>query len=251
MARRFPFDKPVSIIRPSAVPHRSVPAPRPRRARWLWATTSLLALVAARPGLPARSYTLTMPTHDLVELVRGQVFTDSGRFRPCRTNPACSSWGQDIVLSSPRITVDGPRLVFSVHLVGSYAMSQFFAANVTGDLIVSGVPTPRGNRVVLSQSTAAASATSDLAFRAFLEAAHRRIETMLDQAPGFDLAQYLSYAASDRAIPPPRLPNVSCVDPSQIQLQSVATQPTPSAVVAVVVVTAPPAGKCTGPSGPS
>jgi hypothetical protein len=244
MAPPFPSEVPVQIVDPCTVQRRSLSHRPLRPVPWRWAAVGVLALAGARPGLPVRTYKLTMATHDLVELVRGQVFVDSGRFRPCRANPACSNWGSDIILTSPNITVDGPRLVFSVHLVGNYAMSQFFAATVTGDLIVSGVPVPRGNRVVLTQSAAAASATSDLAFRAFLEATHRRIETMLDQAPGFDLAQYLSYAASDPAIPPPRLPNVSCVDPSQIQLQTIATQPATSAVVAVVAVGPPPPGKC-------
>jgi hypothetical protein len=213
-------------------------APRARGAQAaLW--------MAAHGTQREPTYTLAVPTRELVDLVRGQVFTDSGRFFPCRTNPSCSAWGQDIALSAPNITIDGPRLVFSVHLVGSYAVSQFFAATVTGDLIVSGLPTVRGRKVVLTQSAASASSASDVTFRAFLEATHGRIESMLDQSPGFDLAQYLAYAASDPALPPPRLPNTPCVDPSQIQVQSISTQPTTSTVSAVVSVTPPTAGsKC-------
>jgi len=203
--------------------------------------------VSAPPAPVVPTYTLTVATRQLVDLLRGQVFTDSGRFFPCRTNPACSAWGRDIALSAPNISIDGPRLVFSVHLVGNYAMSQFFATTVTGDLIVSGVPTVHGTRVVLSQSAATASPTSDMLFRAFLEATHPRIESMLDQSPGFDLAQYLAFAASDSALPPPRLPDTPCVDPSQIQVQSVSTQPSTSALSAVVSVSPPPSGKCGAP----
>ncbi len=178
--------------------------------------------------------------------LRDQVFIDSGRFYPCRTNAACSSWGHDIALSSPSLSIQGPRLVFSVHLVGTYGMSQFFAATITGDLIISGVPTARGNHVVMTETSAAAGESSDVAFRAFLEAMHPRIEAMIDQSPGLDLAQYLASAASDQRLPPPRLPNVSCVDPSQIKLQSVSTMPTASALTATVSVSPPPPGKCGG-----
>jgi hypothetical protein len=197
------------------------------------------------PDLP--TYTLTVATRQLVDLLRGQLFTDSGRFVPCRINPACSAWGRDIALSAPNISIDGPRVVFSVHLVGTYAMSQFFATTVTGDLIVSGIPTLRGSKVVLTQSSAVAGPTSDLVFRAFLDAAHPRIESMLEQSKGFDLPQYLAFAASDPALPPPRLPGTSCVDPSQIQVQSVSTQPSASALSAVVSVSPPPPGKCGAP----
>jgi len=200
---------------------------------------------AARSPERAATYTLTMPTREMVSLIRGQIFTDSGRFYPCRGNSACSAWGHDIALSNPQVAVDGPRLVFSVHLVGTYAINQFFAPGVAGDLVVSGVPIVRGNKVGLTQSTASATPTSDVAFRAFLEATHSQVEAMLDQSPGFDLAQYLAYAASDPAIPPPRLPNVQCVDASRIHLQSVATQPAAGAVDAVVLVDPPaPGGRC-------
>lgn len=192
------------------------------------------------------TYTLVVPTRQLVNTLRGQLFTDSGRFYPCRTNPACSAWGHDIALSSPSLAIDGTRLVFSVHMLGTYALNQFFAATVAGDLILSGVPVARGNHVVLTQTVAAASESSDMAFRAFLQAMHPRIESMIEESPGFDLPQYLAYAASDPGMPPPRLPNVSCVDASQIQVQSVATIPTSSALTATVLVGPPPPGKCGG-----
>src|SRR3974377_391896 len=57
--------------------------------------------LAAHHGAP--TYTLTVPTRELVEMMREQVFTDSGRFYPCRTNPSCSSWGEDIALSAPNL----------------------------------------------------------------------------------------------------------------------------------------------------
>lgn len=190
------------------------------------------------------TYTLSVPTQELVDLLRGQLFIDSGRFYPCRTNPSCSAWGQDIALSAPSLSVEGARLVFSVHLVGTYSMSQFFAATIGGDLIVSGVPTARGTHVVLTQTNVSAGPASDMTFRTFLQAMHAQIESMIERSPGFDLAQYLSYSAADPDLPPPRLPNVRCVDPSQIQVQSVATVPASSAVSAVVSVGPPPPGKC-------
>src|SRR6516225_6554618 len=131
--------------------------------RGLLAVSFLLSpLPLLRREAPA-TYTLTVPTRELVNSIRGQVFTDSGRFYPCRTNPACSAWGQDIALSSPKLSIDGARVVFSVHLVGTYAMSQFFAATVAGDLIISGVPVARGNHVVMTQTAAMSSEASDMA----------------------------------------------------------------------------------------
>jgi len=186
----------------------------------------------------AAVYTVAVPTAELVQLMRAQVFTDSGRFYPCRANPSCAAWGHDIALSQPEVSVDGPRVVFSVHLLGSYAINQFFTPTVAGDLIISGVPVVRNNKVVLSEAEASAGPSSDVTFRAFLEATHGRIESMLEQSSGFDLAGYLAYSASDPDAPPPRLPNVRCVDPQQIQVQSVATQPQISTINAVVNVAA-------------
>ena len=78
---------------------------------------SALSLLARPAGVaPAKAYTVAMPTSQLLEIVRGQVFTDSGRFFPCRVNPACATWGKDIAVSNPQIAINGPRLVFSVHL---------------------------------------------------------------------------------------------------------------------------------------
>ena len=230
--------------------HRGRPQIAMRARAWGGALAVVFLWSANAPGGRdlrvgrAAAYTLTVPTRDLVDLLRGQLFTDSGRFYPCRTNPQCSAWGHDIAVSSPSISIDGPRLVFSVHLVGSYAMAQFFTPTIAGDLVISGVPTVRTNRVVLTQSAVSTTQSSDMTFRTFLEAVHPRIESMINQAPGFDLAQYLSYSAADPDLPPPRLPHTPCVDPSQIQVQSVSTQPAASAITAIVSVSPAPPGKC-------
>jgi hypothetical protein len=213
----------------------------PLRSLWLplAAIAGLLATAAfTNPHDADRgqaTYTVTVQTSQLVQLLKGQIFTDSGRFYPCRANPSCSAWGQDISLSRPQVTIDGPRLAFSVHLLGSYAMNQFFTARVAGDLVVSGVPAVRNNKVTLSEVQASSTPTSDLAFRTFVEATHDRIESMLEESGGFDLAQYLAYASTDPQAPPPRLP-VQCPDPQQIHVQSVATQPPVSSVASVVAV---------------
>jgi len=196
-----------------------------------------LSLLARPAGVaPAKAYTVAMTTSQLLEIVRGQVFTDSGRFFPCRANPSCSAWGQDIALSAPQIAINGERLVFSVHLTGSYTLNQFLSATVTGDLIVSGVPSVRANKVVLTQSSASASDASDVTFKTFLQAMHTRIESMIDQSAGFDLAQYLSMSASDSHLPPPRLPGIHCVQATDVGIQSVAANAPRSSVEAQVTV---------------
>jgi hypothetical protein len=172
----------------------------------------------------------------MVSVLREELFTDSGRFYPCRINTACTSWGNDIVLSAPNVTVDGPRIVFSVHMTGTYSMNQFFTPRVSGDLIVSGVPVLHGSNVGLSQAAVAASTASDMAFRTFVEVERPRIESMIDQSPGFNLADYLVSSTANPQLPPPRLPTRGCVAASQISVTSVATQPTPPSVDAVVVV---------------
>src|SRR5271155_179256 len=68
-----------------------------------------------RPVAPG-TYRLSVPTDTMLAVLREEMFTDSGRFYPCRINTACASWGNDVVVSAPNISVDGPRVTFSVHM---------------------------------------------------------------------------------------------------------------------------------------
>lgn len=197
--------------------------------------------VSAIPSDP-RSYTLTMPTAQMVSVLRTELFVDSGRLYPCRGNPACSSWGHDLALSAPGMKIDGPRLVFTVHVSGTYAINAMFAPSIAGDLVVAAVPVARNGLIHMTQSTVQAASTSDIAFQAFVETVHGQIEQLLNDKGTLDLAQYLAMSAKDPKLPPPRLPGVSCVQPSQIQVQSVATDPPSSSVTAMVTVNAPAAG---------
>jgi len=182
--------------------------------------------------------TLVAPTAQIIALLRSQVFTDNGRYYPCRNIPSCSSWGQNLVVSDPKITIDGPRLVVQVHLVGSYAMSAYLAPQVAGDLIVSGVPVTHGSRVSLAQASVQ-TGSADFTFQAFVQATHGQIEKMIGESGGFDLAQYLSDASRNPQLPPPHIPGARCLDPSEIHVQSVTTDPVASAIHAVVVAPAP------------
>jgi hypothetical protein len=189
-----------------------------------------------------RSYTLAMPTAQMVSMLRTELFVDSGRLYPCRGNPACSSWGHDIALSAPAMKVDGPRVVFTVHVAGSYAINAMFAPSVAGDLVLTTVPVARNGMIHASQSSVQAGPASDIVFQGFVQTVHGQIEGMLNDKGALDLGQYLAMSAKDPKLPPPRLPGVSCVEPSQIQVQSVTTDPAASAVTANVTVNAPAAG---------
>jgi hypothetical protein len=187
-------------------------------------------------------YILTMPTAQMVSLLRTQLFVDSGRLYPCRGNPACASWGQNLALSAPSVQINGPRLVFSVHVSGTYALNAMIAPAIAGDLIVSAVPVARDGLIHVTQSNVQPGATSDITFQAFVQTVHGQLEQMLNDKGTLDLAQYLAMSAKDPRLPPPRLPGVKCVDRSQIHVQSIATDPASSAVTASVVVNPPPPG---------
>lgn len=183
-----------------------------------------------------RSYTLAMPTAQMVSVLKAELFVDSGRFYPCRSNPACSSWGNDLALSAPGMKVDGPRVVFTVHVSGSYAINAMFAPSVAGDLVVSAVPVARNGLIHVTQSAVHAGPASDIVFQGFVQTVRGQVEQMLNDKGTLDLAQYLAMSAKDPKLPPPRLPGVSCVEPSQIQVQSVATDPPSSSITAIVQV---------------
>jgi hypothetical protein len=183
-----------------------------------------------------RPYTLTMPTAQMVSVLRTELFVDSGRLYPCRGNPACSSWGHDLALSAPGVKVDGPRVVFTVHVAGSYAINAMFAPSIAGDLVVSTVPVARNGLIHITQANVQAAPTSDIVFQGFVQTVHGQLEGLLNDKGTLDLAQYLAMSAKDPRLPPPRLPGVSCVEPSQIQVQSIATDPGASAVTAMVTV---------------
>jgi hypothetical protein len=199
-------------------------------------------VVVATPTPDPRSYTLAMPTAQMVSILKTELFVDSGRLYPCRGNPACSSWGHDLALSAPGVKVDGPRVVFTVHVSGSYAINAMFAPSIAGDLVVSSVPVARNGLIHMTQSAVQAAPTSDIVFQGFVQTVHGQVEQMLNDKGTLDLAQYLAMSAKDPKLPPPRLPGVSCVEPSQIQVQSVATDPPSSSVMAMVLVNAPAAG---------
>lgn len=204
-----------------------------------WCTTALLVLVGAHGQAmhaPA-SYTLTTPVADLVALLRTQVFTDGGKYYPCRGNPSCSAWGESIALSDPTLAIEGPRLKFSVKMVGTYAVNPYFAPQVTGTLIVSGVPVVQDNRVRLSDPRVEAG-PSDVTFQAFVQATHAKAEQMVSQSGGFDLAQYLSNASRDPRLPPPRIPGLHCVDPTEIQVEAVQADAGAAAITATVAAPA-------------
>jgi hypothetical protein len=186
----------------------------------------------AAPG--SKLYTLATPVADLIALVRAQVFTDAGRYYPCRGNPSCAAWGESIALSDPALSIDGTRLVFSVKMVGTYAVSPYFAPQVAGTLVVSGVPVVIDNRVRLSDAKVDAG-PSDVTFQAFVQATHVRMEKMVTESGGFDLAQYLASGSRDPRLPPPRLPGLHCVDSTEIHLQTVQADAGAAAITAVVV----------------
>jgi len=198
--------------------------------------------VARQAPQDPKPYTVTMPTAQMVSLLKTQLFVDSGRLYPCRGNPACSSWGQSLALSAPGVRIDGPRLVFTVHVAGTYALNSMISASVAGDLIVSAVPVARDGLVHLTQSTVQPGPTSDVTFQAFVQTVHGQLEQMLNDKGALDLAQYLAMSAKDPKLPPPRLPGLPCVDRSQIHLESIATDPAASAVSAMVLVSPPPPG---------
>lgn len=198
---------------------------------------SIMGLTAAEPT--PRAYTLTVPTADVLALVRQFAFTDSGRAYPCRDNPACSAWGQNLILTSPTLGVDGPRLTASMHVTGTYPINQFFEPQVAGDVVISAIPVVRNNVVYLT-ATHIEPGPGDMTFRGFIGVVHTRMEQMLEERASFDLAQYLAAASRDPRFPPPRLPDVTNVDVTQIDVRSVATQVSPAAVVATVAVRPPP-----------
>lgn len=201
-----------------------------------WTTIALVCLLGAGGPTAPGSYTLTTPVADLLALLRTQVFTNGGRFYPCRGNPSCSAWGENIALSDPALSIDGDRLKFSVKMVGTYAINPYFAPQVTGTLIVSGVPVVQDNKVRLSDPRVEAG-PSDVSFQAFVQATHVKAEQMVSQSGGFDLAQYLSNASRDPRLPPPRLPGLHCVDPTEIQVQTI--QADAGSAALTTTVTAP------------
>ena len=194
----------------------------------------LLAAPRAAPG--DRSYTLTVTTAALLQTLRQVAFTDSGRAFPCRHNPACASWGDDLAASHPQLAVDGPRMVLSVHVAGTYAVNQFFAAQIAGDLTASAIPIIERGVVHFTASQVAAGPDGDVTFRAFVGALHIQLEEMVNQRATFDLATYLAAASRNPALPPPRIPDLACLDPAQIVVRQVGTQPSPAALVAAVTV---------------
>src|SRR5581483_10908748 len=102
------------------------------RAQAAGTTAAVPRPATASPA--GRSYTITETTGQLLTLLQSQLFTDSGRFYPCRGNPACSSWGENLALSAPVVQINGQRLTFAVHVAGSYAVAAGFAPSIAGDL---------------------------------------------------------------------------------------------------------------------
>jgi hypothetical protein len=186
------------------------------------------------------TYTVLVRADEMMAMLNQAVFTDSGgTFYPCRVPASkCDSWGHDIALSQPTIKTDASRLFLSVHIHGTYPMSQFFAPSVQGTLDLSAIPTVQENAIRMTQ-TEVASGGGDAVFNGFLAVTHDQIAQYVNQKVKIDLVQHLAAATADPNLPPPRLPGLTCVDPSHLTLTSATTQQAPDAVVIAVHVVTP------------
>jgi hypothetical protein len=186
-----------------------------------------------------RNYTLTMTTAEMNQMLEAQLFTQGGRAYPCKNNPACSAWGDDLAMSHPAISVDGPRVLLTTHVDGTYPINQFFAPQIAGDLTIAAIPVIVGGLVHLTQAQITANPASDMTFRAFIVAFHTNMENVIDQRGVFDLASYLASASRNTNLPPPRIPDLTCLDPAQIAVERIGTQSDPAALTAAVTVHLP------------
>jgi hypothetical protein len=197
-------------------------------------------------GATARdtTYTVLIRADDMMAMLNQVVFTDSGgTFYPCRVQGShCDNWGHDIALSHPMIKTDASRLMLSVHIRGTYPMSQFFSPIIQGTLDLSAVPTVRDNTVRMTQ-TEVGSSGGDAVFEGFISITHDQIAQYVDQHVKFDIVQHLAQATADPSLPPPRLPGLACVDPSHLTLTSATTQQAPDAVVIGVHLLTPPGAR--------
>jgi hypothetical protein len=210
---------------------------------------SLGARSAPRLPLPASpvphdtTYVVMVRADDMMSMLKQTAFADGGVFYPCRIEGAkCAQWGHDIALSDPLIKTDADRIFLSVHIKGSYPISQFFAPVVEGTLNLSAVPVVRDNLIRMSQ-TDVTSGGGDATFNGFVGLAHQQIAQYVEQNVKFDLAQHLALSTGDPSMPPPRLSGLACVDPKHLTLTSAATQPAPAAVVINVHLVTPPQPK--------
>ena len=186
------------------------------------------------------TYTILVRADEMMAMLNQVVFTDTGgTFFPCRIPASkCDSWGHDIALSQPAIKTDGSRLMMSVHIHGTYPMSQFFAPSVQGTLNLSAIPSVQENVIRMTQ-TEVASGGGDAVFNGFLAVTHDQIAQYVNQKVKIDLVQHLAAATADPNLPPPRLPGLACVDPSHLTLTSATTQQAPDAVVIAVHLLTP------------
>jgi hypothetical protein len=193
------------------------------------------------------TYTVLVRADEMMAMLNQVVFTDSGgTFYPCRIPASkCDSWGRDIALSQPTIKTDAARLFLSVHIHGTYPMSQFFAPSVQGTLDLSAIPSVQENAIRMTQ-TEVASGGGDAVFNGFLAVTHDQIAQYVNQKVKIDIVQHLAAATADPNLPPPRLPGLACVDPSHLTLTSATTQRAPDAVVIAVHLITPagPRSKC-------
>lgn len=199
--------------------------------------------VARRPAADFSrdtTYTVLVRADEMMAMLNQVVFTDSGgTFYPCRIPASkCDGWGHDIALSQPLIKTDGSRLVMSVHIHGTYPMSQFFAPSVQGTLGLSAIPAVQENAIRMTQ-TEVVSGGGDAVFNGFLAVTHDQIAQYVNQKVKIDLVQHLAAATADPNLPPPRLPGLACVDPSHLTLTSATTQQGPDAVVIAVRLLTP------------
>jgi hypothetical protein len=195
----------------------------------------------ARAGVARdTTYTVVIRADEMMEMLNQVVFTDSGgTFYPCRIESSkCSSWGHDIALSQPLVKTNGSRILLSVHIQGTYPMSQFFAPSVQGTLDLSAIPAVRENAIRMTQ-TEVASGGGDAVFNGFLAVTHEQIAQYVDQRVKIELVQHLAAATADPNLPPPRLPGLACVDPSHLTLASATTRQAPDAVVIAVRLISP------------
>jgi hypothetical protein len=82
-----------------------------------------------------------LPIKELETELKKQIFTDSGRFYPCKKDSGdCGRYGRELYLESPSLLLDGAWTIAKVHLSG-HGNAWLFRPGITGTIILSGVPT--------------------------------------------------------------------------------------------------------------
>lgn len=152
------------------------------------------ALALGYGGSLNESFQVPLPvfvkTADILAELQAKLFTDDGRYFPCRYPNPCADDADDIYIEWPELSAVGGWIVFKAHVAGHVPGFWFIRPGITGEIIAYGAPKVEGDALSFD-SLALETQSSDWLFNLGADKLRDKLTTDLKEKAKYDLTPQL------------------------------------------------------------